>query len=196
MTYLVQWESTSGNLVEDFDWKTATELANSPRMVHKYTHEVMPLYSNVNSYYNNPVFSPSLDMFPPPNLCTLPKLVNENNNCWLNTLVFCLSQLALSNNWIAFYNAMPERALSPFWQRARHVVSAVLADPTQAFGAVRQLQQALATEAKQLGKLLLNNHRNYTGNEMVAIDWAIHVMQGGVNASPMEVGASAMDMGQ
>ena len=194
MTYLVQWESTSGNLVEDFDWKTATELANSPRMVHKYTHEVMPLYSNVNSYYNNPVFSPSLDMFPPPNLCTLPKLVNENNNCWLNTLVFCLSQLALSNNWIAFYNAMPERALSPFWQRARHVVSAVLADPTQAFGAVRQLQQALATEAKQLGKLLLNNHRNYTGNEMVAIDWAIHVMQGGVNASPMEVGASAMDM--
>ena len=64
----------------------------------------------------------------------------------------------------------------------------------QAHCAVRQLQQALATDAKALGRVLLNNNAAYTGKEKVAMDWAIHVMAGGVDVAGLQQDASAMDI--
>ena len=93
--YFIQWKGTSGESEADFDWKLQREL-NSSSMVDSYHEHTHPRYGSFATYIANPVFkqldTPFLHLLDSSKLQLVLKW--KNNNCWANSLVFTLVQLA------------------------------------------------------------------------------------------------------
>ena len=149
--------------------KTLAEIYDK-ELVDDYNTNQRLVYLNTDTYYKNPVFKVSIadhqSLDQPLDLgCYI--MHNQNNSCWAGSLLFSLCHLAHTGKWLAVYTALPERAMSPFWQHCVHAVRLILANPTQAQNTVQQFMQNLA-DMKPAFNCTFSGL--YSGKEYVALD--------------------------